>query len=204
MRKLRPTPAGVIACLALAITLGGSAFAATTLLPKNSVGSAQVIDGSLLSKDFKRGQLLRGPKGQQGPIGQTGPQGQQGPTGPTGPQGQQGPAGQPGLQGLPGKLAPIARIELTSAQVDPAFPSDLKAFVATDSSSVNCLVTLAEMGNAPGSPTVFCGQRNYLGTNGIFIHVFFPARIANPAIVVALTVYQEFAQRYGAPVLYPN
>jgi hypothetical protein len=51
MRKLRPSPAGVIACLALAIALGGSAFAATTLVPKNSVGSAQVINGSLLKKD---------------------------------------------------------------------------------------------------------------------------------------------------------
>jgi hypothetical protein len=52
MRKLRPTPAGVIACLALAIALGGSAFAATTLVPKNSVGSAQVVNGSLQKVDL--------------------------------------------------------------------------------------------------------------------------------------------------------
>ena len=70
MRKLRPTPAGVIACLALAIALGGSAVAATTMLvPRNSVGTAQVINGSLLKKDFKRGQLPRGPQGPQGPAG---------------------------------------------------------------------------------------------------------------------------------------
>jgi hypothetical protein len=190
MRKLRPSPAGVIACLALAVALGGSAFAATMLVPKNSVGSAQVIDGSLLRKDFKRGQLPRGPQGQQGPMGQTGPEGQSGPMGPTGP------------QGPPGKLAPVARIALTSAHVDPGFPTELKAFVATDSSSVNCLLTLAEMTNAPGAPTVFCGQRNYLGANGIFIHVFFPTPASNPALLVALSVYQESAQRYGAPVFY--
>jgi hypothetical protein len=186
MRKLRPTPAGVIACLALAIALGGSAFAATMLVPKNSVGSAQVINGSLLKKDFKRGQLPRGP---QGPQGQQGPAGQQGP---------------PGPQGLPGKLAPAARIALTSAQVDPSSPLEIKAFIATDSSSVICLTSLAETINAPGLPTVFCGQRNYLGVNGIFIHVFYPAPASNPALLVSLTVYQEGAQRYGAPVFYPN
>jgi hypothetical protein len=43
MLKLRPTPAGVLSCLALAVALGGTAFAATALVPKNSVGSAQVI-----------------------------------------------------------------------------------------------------------------------------------------------------------------
>jgi hypothetical protein len=186
MRKLRPTPAGVIACLALAIALGGSAFAATMLVPKNSVGSAQVINGSLLKKDFKRGQLPRGPRG---PRGQQGPQGQQGPMGQSGPE---------------GKLAPVARIALTSAHVDPAFPTDIKAFVPTDSSSVNCLLTLAEMTNAPGPPTVFCGQRNYLGVNGIFIHIIFPTPASNPALLVALTVYHESAQRYGAPIFYPN
>jgi hypothetical protein len=192
MRNLRPTPAGVIACLALAIALGGSAFAATMLVPKNSVGSAQVINGSLLTKDFKRGQL---PRGARGPRGAQGPQGEQGPPGPQGQQGQQGPVG---------KLAPAARIALTSAQVDPGSPNEIKAFIPTDSSSVICLVTLAETMNAPGPPTVFCGQRSYQGANGIFVHVFYPTPASNPALLVNLTVYQESAQRYGAPVFYPN
>jgi hypothetical protein len=192
MRQLRPTPAGVIACLALAIALGGSAFAATMLVPKNSVGSAQVINGSLLNKDFKRGQLPRGP---QGPQGQRGQAGQQGPVG------QQGP---PGAQGLPGKLSPAARIALTSAHVDPGSPTEIKAFIPTDSSSVICLATLAEAMNTPGHPMVYCGQRNYLGVNGIFVHLFYQLPASNPALLVNLTVYQESAQRYGAPVFYPN
>jgi hypothetical protein len=186
MLKLRPTPAGVLSCLALAIALGGTAFAATALVPKNSVGSAQVINGSLFKKDFKRGQLPRGP---QGPQGQQGPVGQQGPTGP---------------QGLPGKLSPAARIALTAAHVDPGSPTEIKAFVPTDSSSTVCLATLAESTNAPGPPTVFCGQRNYLGVNGIFVHVVYPTPASNPALLVMLTVYQESAQRYNAPVFYPN
>ena len=186
MAKLRPTPAGVIACVALAIALGGSAFAATMLVPKNSVGSAQVINGSLLKKDFKAGQLPRGPRG---------PQGLQGPT---------GPQGAPGAEGQPGKLAPTARIALTSADVDPGSPTEIKAFVPTDSASTVCLTTLAESTNAPGPPTVFCGQRNYLGVNGIFVHIVYPAPASNPALLVMLSVYQESAQRYGAPVFYPN
>jgi hypothetical protein len=108
MAKLRPTPAGVIACVALAIALGGSAFAATMLVPKNSVGSAQVINGSLLKKDFKAGQLPRGPRG-------------------------------PRAEGQPGKLAPTARIALTLAHVDPGSPTEIKAFVPTDSASTVCL-----------------------------------------------------------------
>ena len=179
MRKLRPTPAGVIACLALAIALGGSAFAATTLVPRNSVGSAQVINGSLLKKDFKRGQLQRGPQG---------PQGGQGPQGPEGPI---------------GKLAPTSRVALTAAMVDPANPSNLAAFIRTDSPSPMCLVTLAESaGAAIAGTTVYCGQRNYLGANGIYIHVFLPIPV--PAgMRMDLTVYQESAQRYEPPVPYP-
>jgi hypothetical protein len=47
-------------------------------LAKNSVTSTNVKDGSLLSQDFKAGQL---PAGAQGPKGDTGPQGPKGDTG---------------------------------------------------------------------------------------------------------------------------
>ena len=101
-----PSPAMVVALIALFVALGGSTYAAV-ILPTNSVGTKQlkngavtaskigkdavtstnVKDGSLLATDFRAGQL---PAGQQGPQG---PQGIQGPQGPQGPQ---------GLQGLPG------------------------------------------------------------------------------------------------------
>jgi hypothetical protein len=45
------SPAMVIACLALAISLGGVSYAATRL-PANSVGSKQIIDRSLKKKDM--------------------------------------------------------------------------------------------------------------------------------------------------------
>ena len=97
----RPSPAIVIACVALLLALGGVSWAATTL-PRNSVGTAQlknnavtsrkVKNHSLLRADFKSGQIPRGPAGPAGPAGATGPAGPQGPKGPTGPAGAAGTA----------------------------------------------------------------------------------------------------------------
>jgi hypothetical protein len=72
----------VVACLALLIALGGTGYAAT-VLPRNSVGTAQVKNYSLLRQDFRRGQLTPGPRGPAGPAGLAGPQGPPGPAGPT-------------------------------------------------------------------------------------------------------------------------
>jgi hypothetical protein len=49
-------PAMIVACLALALSLGGTAYAVTRL-PASSVGSRQVIDYSLLRRDFHPGVL---------------------------------------------------------------------------------------------------------------------------------------------------
>src|SRR5690242_10876998 len=83
-----------VALLALFFALGGTSFAAAnTVLPSNSVGTKQVINGSLQTIDLSR--TARGAlKGNQGPRGLAGPQGAQGTTGATGAQGLQGPAGQ--------------------------------------------------------------------------------------------------------------
>lgn len=94
VRRLRPSPALVIACAALLFSLAGTSYAAyTQLLPRNSVGTAQVRDFSLLRKDFRRGQIPAGPRGRVGPAGPAGPAGAQGPAGPAGPSGAAGPAG---------------------------------------------------------------------------------------------------------------
>ena len=61
----------IVALAALLVALGGGAIAATTL-PANSVGTRQVINHSLLKKDFKNGQLPRGKRGPGGPRGLTG------------------------------------------------------------------------------------------------------------------------------------
>jgi hypothetical protein len=123
LSKLGPrlTYANVIATIALFVALGGGAYAAATL-PPSSVGAAQiqrdavssskVKNGSLLSKDFKAGQLPTGAPGRQGPSGTAGPPGTQG------IQGAQGPKGDPGKVGSPG--APGPATITTDGQTDTA------------------------------------------------------------------------------------
>jgi hypothetical protein len=86
--RLRPSPALVVACLALLVALGGTSIAAVSQLAKNSVGtpqlknnavvSSKVRNGSLLAADFKQGQLPSGPQGPQGPQGEKGDRGEPG------------------------------------------------------------------------------------------------------------------------------
>jgi hypothetical protein len=105
MRLRRPSPAMLVALLALFVALGGSSYAALQL-PKGSVGTKQLKNGavtspkvknnSLLVRDFKASQRarLQGPQGARGPQGAQGPQGLQGAQGPQGPVGPAtGPAG---------------------------------------------------------------------------------------------------------------
>jgi hypothetical protein len=97
----RPSPAMVVACIALLVALTGTSFAAVNALAPNSVGPAQLRTGavtnvklrnnavtsvkvanrSLLRSDFAPGQLPAGPVGPQGPPG---PAGAAGPAGPAG------------------------------------------------------------------------------------------------------------------------
>src|SRR5437763_9089026 len=72
LRRLPPPPALVAACVALLVGLAGTGYAALRL-PRNSVTTVQVKDFSLLSRDFKRGQLPAGKQGPQGPAGPAGP-----------------------------------------------------------------------------------------------------------------------------------
>jgi hypothetical protein len=95
LRLRKPSPATVIACIALFVALGGTSVAAVTLaknsvlskhikngqvktadLGASAVNSAKVGDGSLLAQDFAAGQLAAGPAGPPGPPGpSTGPAG---------------------------------------------------------------------------------------------------------------------------------
>jgi hypothetical protein len=77
----------VVGYLALFVALGGTSYAAIKQIAAGAVGSSEVRDRSLLSKDFKSGQIPTGPQGPAGPKGDTGATGQQGPKGDTGPAG---------------------------------------------------------------------------------------------------------------------
>jgi len=106
MRKLlrRPSPAMIVACLALLMALGGTSVAAVNQLGRNTVDTPQLVNGavtnpkirnnainsskvanrSLLRSDFAPGQLPAGPVGPQGPAGPTGAAGAAGAAGPAG------------------------------------------------------------------------------------------------------------------------
>jgi len=96
IRRRLPSPAMLVACVALIVALGGVSYAAG-VLPKNSVGTAQlkknavtatkVKNQSLMAADFRAGQLPTGP---------------QGPAGPQGPKGDKGDAGAAGAAGVSG------------------------------------------------------------------------------------------------------
>jgi len=91
----RPSPALVVACIALLVALGGTSYATVLNVPRNSVGTAElkrnavkpaklapnavrtahVLNGSLLAVDFRAGQIPAGAKGDKGDKGEKGDQG---------------------------------------------------------------------------------------------------------------------------------
>ena len=73
-----------VALLALFVALCGTAAAATTLVPRNSVGTRQVINGSLQKADLSK-KTVKLLKGNRGAPGAPGLRGAPGPTGATGP-----------------------------------------------------------------------------------------------------------------------
>lgn len=93
-RRLLPTPspALVVASLALLLALAGSAYAAVAL-PRDSVGAAQLRTGAVTSVEVRNGSLQasdlstgarRELSGRAGPRGLPGPKGDPGPAGTTG------------------------------------------------------------------------------------------------------------------------
>lgn len=136
--RYRPSPAMVIACTALTVSLAGTGYAAIRL-PANSVGAAQIKKNSISSSkirnytlvkaDFRPSQLPRGPRGLPGIPGAIGPAGPAGPSGPAGPAGPQGPAGAP---------ASASAIAVRTANVTVPGNAAGNGAYATRSVAVNC------------------------------------------------------------------
>jgi hypothetical protein len=89
----RPTPAFVLAAIALFVSLGGTGYAARTLTAgpshhaqsaatKSKTLTAAQVDKLIGSYIAKHHLSLRGPAGPAGPAGGTGPTGGTGPAGP--------------------------------------------------------------------------------------------------------------------------
>ena len=71
----------IVSLIALFVALGGTSYAVTQL-PRNSVGTEQIKDRSILASDIKSSEM-RKLKGSTGPVGATGATGSTGATGPT-------------------------------------------------------------------------------------------------------------------------
>jgi hypothetical protein len=99
----------MVTVLAFVVLAGGTAYAATEMLPKDSVGTKQLkkeaVTPSKLSKGAKK--TLTGATGPQGPAGAVG---KEGPAGKEGHEGRQGPQG-------PGAITFEAALPTTKTEI---------------------------------------------------------------------------------------
>lgn len=102
----RPSPALVVACLALLVALGGTGYATVLQVPRASVGAPQLKNGAVTTKKLA-GNAVISAKVRNGTLVKADFKGGQLPAGPVGPAGPAGPAGPPGLSG-------VERVEVTS------------------------------------------------------------------------------------------
>ena len=126
----RPSPAMVVACVALIVALGGTGYAAVKIprdsitarqLAKASVGTSEVKDFSLRVRDFDR-EEARDLQGARGPTGAQGPKGDRGEAGPEGLRGIQGERGEPGPDnevGYAARETATAQVPLTPFATNP-------------------------------------------------------------------------------------
>ena len=117
MRRFVPRSptAIVLSLIAIFMSMGGAAYAATTLdngsvraknLANGAVTNSKLAQGAVspgkLNKALLSAIAAKGGSGSPGSAGSQGPQGPQGPKGDTGAQGPEGDTGDPGLQGPKG------------------------------------------------------------------------------------------------------
>lgn len=163
IRKRLPSPAMIVACIALVASLGGASYAAVAL-PKNSVGSKQLRKASVKPSKVAPSTvaLFKGQTGSAGPKGDTGAKGEPGAQGETGP-----PGPFPGV--LPSGKTVSGVYDAVGIAPAPAYPARdaisfgfaLPAataqthFIPTGGANPNCPGTAADPGAAPGHLCVF-------------------------------------------------
>jgi len=110
LKGRRFTPAMIVAMIALAVALSGTAVAGTAKLITGSEianGTIKLADLHSSAKTALKGQ--RGATGAQGPVGTQGAKGPVGPQGATGATGAPGPAGKDGKDGKNGLSGLVTR-----------------------------------------------------------------------------------------------
>jgi collagen triple helix repeat protein len=115
-----------VAYIALFFALCGTSYgAAASLLPKNSVTSAQVVNGSLQRVDLSAATIraLHGARGTRGAQGIQGPQGPPGERGAQGLQGVQGAQGSPGTARAFGLVNDVGQLSRSTGVTNVDIPS---------------------------------------------------------------------------------
>jgi hypothetical protein len=173
------TYANVISTLCLILLVGGgTAYAAGELLPKNSVGTKQLMKEAVtpakLSKTSKT--ALKGSNGAKGADGATGPQG---PKGDKGEKGEKGDTGEPGPfpSTLPSGKSLSGFMSIFGTGTSIASNSAAFAFPLSVAPAVHyveegaltpagCTGTKLEPGASPGNLCVFVIRKEALGGSG--------------------------------------
>ena len=178
MRKLvprRPSPALVVACLALFVALGGTSLAVVNALPRNSVGAVQlrnnavnsqkVKNRALLAIDFKAGQLPKGTQGDKGNKGDPGPPGPKGDTGAKGDKGDKGdtgpnPAATAIVRQAPGPPSSTTSEALVSCLSDERAVGGGAAWATSSGGGIPVVIT--DMPTPGGNGTIPTGWRGVI------------------------------------------
>jgi hypothetical protein len=198
LRARRPSPAMLIAVLALFMAMGGSALAAHHYL----INSTRQINP----------RVLKALKGRRGDTGRRGPLGPVGPNGPRGPQGKEGPSGKegkPGKTGEPGpfpKTLPSGKTLSGVFQATDGIPPKLKGFAQATISfpfplAANPKVEVIEAGgkateHCPGSLEAPAAAAGYLclyvwSSNGPVVGTYNPANETPGAGRVGAVAFTE-------------
>jgi hypothetical protein len=94
------------------------------------------------------------------------------------------------------------QIFLTNDHLDPNEGLQvIRAFIPTGTLNQNCLVTMEDTSFVALGTIVYCAPRQPAGLGkGIMVSVFYPEP-PPPGLTLRMTVLQQGAKRYGAPVL---
>jgi hypothetical protein len=158
MRKLlrRPSPAMVVACLALLVASTGTSIAASHYL----ITSTKQIKPSVLTK-------LKGAKGPKGATGATGAIGGTGATGAIGATGATGAAGATGAQGVQGIAGTARAYAYVKATATPTLVASLtKNFTAVsrEATGIYCLTPASGIDPSSVPFAVSTDWSGYAGT----------------------------------------
>ena len=132
LKGRRFTPAMIVAMIALAVALSGTAVAGTKLIT-----GSQIANGTIKLADI-HSSAKKALKGQTGVTGAQGPEGAKGPVGPqgaTGAKGDTGAKGAPGTKGDKGDTGATGPQGPQGAQGPPGIVNAVKARVCVDTST---------------------------------------------------------------------